>query len=119
MKKTWMILNKSIGKKKNWPEFPEFFNIQNEFFFDKTKISEAFNDYFSKIGLLTSQNVPHTTTDYTSFMPDPIKNSMFIEPITSNSIILATSKLKTKLSSGHDDISSKLLKETIFHIVHR
>ena len=46
------------------------------------------------------------------------KTSMFIEPITSNSIILATCKLKTKLSSGHDDISSKLLKETIFHIVH-
>ena len=43
---------------------------------------------------------------------------MFIEPITSNSIILPTCKLKTKLSSGHDDISSKLLKETIFHIVH-
>ena len=76
------------------------------------------NDYFSKIGLLTNHNVPHTTTDYTSFMPDPIKNSMFIEPITSNSIILATCKLKTKLSSGHDGIFSKLLKETIFHIVH-
>ena len=75
MKKTWMILNKSIGKKKNRPEFPDFFNIQNENISDKTKISEAFNDYFSKIGLLTSQNDPHTT-DYTSFMPDPIKKTV-------------------------------------------
>ena len=54
-----IILNKSIGKKKNRPEFPDFFNIQNEKISDKTKISEAFNDYFSKIGLLTGQNVPH------------------------------------------------------------
>ena len=87
-------------------------------YYNAMRISRlAFNDYFSKIGLFTSQNVPHTTTDYSSFMPDPIKNSMFIEPIASNYIMPATCKLKTKLSSGHDDIYSKLLKEKIFHIV--
>ena len=41
---------------------------------------------------------------------------MFLEPIETIHIIEATNKLKPKLSTGHDDISTKLLKETIDNI---
>ena len=43
-------------------------------------------------------------------------NSMFIDPVTPADILNATRKLKSKYSSGHDEISSKLLKDTIHNI---
>ena len=47
---------------------------------------------------------------------DPHMNSMFIDPVTPADILNATRKLKSKYSSGHDEISSKLLKDTIHNI---
>ena len=38
---------------------------------------------------------------------------MFMDPIDIFNVLDATRKLKTKTSAGHDDISTKLLKETI------
>ena len=65
------------------------------------------HECFDVMTIRTLLVMTHSTTDYTSFMLDPITNSMFIEPVTSNSIIAATCKLITKSSCGHDDISSK------------
>ena len=42
-----------------------------------------------------------------------IGDSIYIEPITTSTVISTAGKLKPKLSSGHDGISSTLLKETI------
>ena len=38
---------------------------------------------------------------------------MYLEPITENTVIQTTQKLKSKLSTGHDAIRTKLLKEII------
>ena len=38
---------------------------------------------------------------------------MFIEPVTQTDTINSCRKLKSKTSTGHDKISTKLLKETI------
>ena len=42
---------------------------------------------------------------------------MFLEPVTQSLVINTTAKLKPKVSSGHDEISTKLLKETITNII--
>ena len=113
MKKMWQILNKAIGKHNNKSTFPSTFTINNKEVSDKTKIAEEFNKYFSEIGLKTGQNVPASPHTYTHYLPEPVVNSMYLEPITEITVIQTTQKLKSKLSSGHDDISTKLLKETI------
>ena len=46
-------------------------------------------------------------------MPNKLKNNMYLEPIESQVELEAAIKLKAKLSSGHDNISTKLIKETI------
>ena len=38
---------------------------------------------------------------------------MFLEPVSELTVIETSKKLKSKSSSGHDEISSNLLKETI------
>ena len=85
---------------------------------DKLEIANAFNKYFSKIGATTAQNVPQTNTKYGDYLNEPNLNSIFLEPIESTQIINIVNKLKPKLSSGHDEISTKLLKSTIQNIIH-
>jgi len=43
---------------------------------------------------------------------------MFLEPVESEKVIEITKKLKPKLSNGYDNISTKLLNDTI-HNIHK
>ncbi len=84
---------------------------------DKREIAEGFNNFFSSIGAQTSHNVPAPKKCFTSYMPRPLNHSMFMPYITPEEIITASNKLKPKTSSGHDGISSKLMKETLVKII--
>ena len=55
----------------------------------------------------------HPTNISPTICPINLKNNMYLEPIESQVVLEAAIKLKTKLSSGHDNISTKLIKETI------
>ena len=79
------------------------------------QIAEGFNNFFSKIGLQTSQNVPTSNKCFSSFMPQPLEHSIFLDPIAPSEILNFAQQLKPKLSSGHDNISTKLLKELIIY----
>ena len=117
VKNTWKILKDAIGKHNDKSGFPQEFTINNAQVSDKSQIAESFNKYFSKIGLETSNNVPATNNNYTDYLPNPLPHSMFLEPIEPSLIIETTNKLKTKSSSGHDEISTRILKETIHSII--
>ena len=117
MKKKWSILRNIIGKQNDKSNFPPEFTIDGQLITNKSNIANAFNDYFSKIGLETSENVPSTSTNYTEYLPNPILHSMFIDPVTSSDVTYTVTKLKSKMSYGHDEISTKLLKQTITNII--
>ena len=67
----------------------------------------------------TSRNVAPADKSFRDYMPRPILNSIFIEPVSTSDVISVANKLKPKTtcSSGHDDISTKLLKLTLNKIV--
>ena len=117
IKKTWASLNKAIGREKDKAKFPDIFQINNQHETDKTKIAEGFNKYFSDIGLTTSQNVAVSPHNFTHYLPNAVPHSMYIEPVTPSMVLNVTLKLKSKLSCGHDEISYKLLKQTIINII--
>lgn len=116
IKQTWKILKDLIGRKNDKSNFPQEFLIKGESVTDKSTIAESFNDYFSRIGLETGQNVPVTDAKYIDFLPDPFPRSIFIDPVAPSDITNTVRKLKSKSSFGHDEISTKLLKETINNI---
>ena len=117
MKRTWWILKEVIGKKNDKSAFPQTFCINNKSVADTSEIAEGFNNYFSQIGLETGRNLPSTKNKYSDFLPNNQNSrSMFIEPVTQTDTINSCRKLKSKTSTGHDEISTKLLKETI-HII--
>ena len=67
MKKTWTVLNEVIGRKNDKSNFAQEFIIGGNSVKNKTIIAESFNDYFSKIGHETGQNVPSTDVNYSDF----------------------------------------------------
>ena len=116
MKKTWTVLNEVIGRKNDKSNFPREFIIDGNSVSDKPIIAETFNDYFSKIGYETGQNVPTTDVNYSDFSSDQYSHSIFIDPVVPSDITNTAHKLKSKSSFGHDEISTKLLKQTINNI---
>ena len=116
MKKTWTVLNEIIGRKNDKSNFAQEFIIGGNSVKDKTIIAESFNDYFSKIGHETGQNVPSTDVNYSYFLSNQHPYSMFIDPVVPCDITNTAHKLKSNSSFGHDEISTKLLKQTINNI---
>ena len=110
MKQTCSTLKEAIGKQNNKLNFPQSFNIDNTNVSNRSEIAEQFNKYFSKIGASTANNVPKTSKKYTDYIQNPSLNSMLLEQIDQQHIIDAANKLKPKTSSGHDDMSTKLMK---------
>jgi len=117
IKKTWSILKQALGKCNDKSNYPNIFKINNDTVTDRYKAAKGFNDFFSNVGHQTSHNVPKTDKSFSSFMPPPLPDSMFIEPVTPTEVLNIANKLKSKSSYGHDNISSKLLKETILYII--
>jgi hypothetical protein len=112
----WTILKQAIGKQRNKSNFPSTFTINNKQVSVKSEITESFNNYFSNIGIATSQNIPKSKQSYTNYLNRSIGiyNSILIEPVDSSYIIETANP---KLSSGHDEISTKFLKETLSEII--
>jgi len=92
---------------------PLSFSINGQTVTNKLEAAGGLNDYFSKIGEITSQNVPTTKRNFQDDMPNPVLHSMFLEPVIPSTIIETTHKLKSKSSFGHDGISSEILKHSI------
>ena len=72
-----------ITQKSNWEIqrqicIPQTFKINNQDMYDKKDISVGFNNFFSKISIQTSQNVPHTNKDCQSYMPSSQQHSIFL-----------------------------------------
>jgi hypothetical protein len=50
-------------------------------------------------------------------MPRLVLNNMFIVPVLPSDFLAVANKLNPKSSCGHDDISTKLLKQTLDYII--
>ena len=87
------------------------FRSGNDVMKDPKTISNMFCKYFSEIGPTFAERIPAPEKSYDHYMKHPISNQSFFmsptDPIEITHIIMS---LKPKNSSGHDGISSKLLK---------
>ena len=116
IKQTWNTIKRLIGKTNDKSGFPNSFKINNTRVTDRLETAEAFNNFFSKIGMQTNKNVPNVNKNYKSYMPSTTLHSFFLDPVSPSDVVDITKKLKSKVSFGHDCISTKLLKATINEI---
>ncbi|KAK2148349.1 hypothetical protein LSH36_501g02010 [Paralvinella palmiformis] len=68
MKNIWTILKKAIGKQRNKLNISSTFPINNKQVSEKSEITDSFNNYFSNIGIVTSQNVPKAKQTNMSYL---------------------------------------------------
>ena len=107
---TWKVLNEVIGKRKSTTNCM-IFNIKNAPSNDKQLISNSFCDYFTNLGQKCASKIKTATTPFSNFLKGNHSNSLFLNPTTPEDIVAIICSLKSKRSSGHDGISSKLVKD--------
>ena len=107
---TWQVLNDITGKR-NKSELCDTFNINSIPTNDANTISNAFCNYFTNIGQQCASTIGQATTRSSNYLEGNYQNSLFMIPTTPGDIIAIISSFKSKTSSGHDGVSSKLVKD--------
>ena len=113
IRKTWSIMKTIISKNNDKSNICYTFNIENTDVMDPSEIANSFCDYFTKIGKQLSDNIPTPKFKFNEYMkqnPLNITNSIFFSPTDTQEISKLITSLKAKKSSGHDALSSWLLK---------
>ena len=118
MKSTWKNINNLLNRQNDKSNFPEFFlDNNNTHITNPQNIANKFNDFYVNLGPQLAQNIPTTQTPTESTTYNNYPHSFFFTPVTPIEILKIVQNLKPKTSSGFDNISPKLLKQTILQIV--
>jgi len=64
-----------------------------------------------------SENVPNSNEHFTDYLIINQSSSMFLEPVDGLQMIEIVNKFKPKMSSGHDEIPTKIIKHSILGII--
>ena len=77
---------------------------------------EILNNYFVNIGNMLSQSFP-SDDNYKKYLGQSNINSIYFNEVSTSEILHATVLLKTKSSSGHDTIPTRVIVSTIGSII--
>ena len=123
IKGTWAILREVISKTKTKVTPPNYLTVVNENNFstlleNNEIIAEHFNNYFATVGLRTSESISDLhTCDPLDFMSSiSVIDSLFLSPTSIQEIINISMSIKSKSSTGYDNLSNKLVKSIITNI---
>ena len=119
IKRTWKKINELLNKCKNKKEFPEYFLINNDKVKDKNLIANGFNKFFANIGPdLSSKITTNSNNTIKTYMTKRIACSFKFSTVNTDDVIKIGMKLKTKTSTGYDNMSTSLLKKILPLIIH-
>ena len=110
IKKTWRSINEILLKTKKAHDFPSYLMVDDEKIENSLEIAIKFNDFFVNIGPALSEKIKSPNKSFDSFLKKQITCTFHFDTLTPNDVLKAIQKLKPKSSTGHDGISTKLLK---------
>ena len=110
IRKTWGVINALIGRSNDKSSISETFKINNQDTTDHKDIAEGFCDFFTNIGTEFANKIPSAKFKYDYYMRRRNQSSIFMAPTDHYEITKIITSLKSKNSSGHDNINSKFLK---------
>ena len=111
-KKLWQVNNQTIGKQKHGGSIIPYISIEGIKIYDPKKISNAFGSFYAKLGSDLAKKIQSERTskdEYINMIPRNL-NSLALRQTTEKEIRTLISQLPNKSSSGHNQISNKLLK---------
>ena len=116
-KRTWKIIRQLITKNKGISAIPSTFSVNGRLTRDNREIAEGFNSFFSNVAHNIINDLPKAATDSSEghhrYLKNKNNNNFFMCPVNTEDVIESAKSLKSKLSSGHDNISNKIMKESI------
>ena len=119
MKTTWKNINYLLNRQNDKSNFPDFFlDSNNSHITNHESIANGFNNFYVNLGPQLAQNIPAHQLPIDSTTNNNNPHSFFFTPVTPIEILKIVHNLRPKTSCGFDNISPKLLKQTILHIVH-
>ena len=112
IRKTWDTLKDIICENKMKSEYPRFFTDKGQQITEDKNIADKFNEYFTKIGpsLGNSIDIADKAT-FDTYLKKPNSSSFQLQYTDAPSVQKIINNLKPKSSAGHDNISSKLLRQ--------
>ena len=84
---------------------------------NKKEIANKFNEFFARVGDEISSNVPESEQNCTNYLSAPNPQSMYLDPTSPFDIINITSKIKARNSQDTNDMSTKIMKNSIENVV--
>ena len=111
---TWKIINELIGTKKK--SQVNSISENNQIITNPKDIASAFNSYFVNAGPNLARKINCKDKHFSDFLHSPSDTSIFFTPTDTHEIIEIVKSLKNSNSSGHDEITTKLLKQIIIDI---
>ena len=111
-KQLWHTIKNIIKKTKNKSCIIDHIKVDNIVLNDASEISNAFGKYFAAIGLSTSTKSGNSKTSINEYLDKiPFQDkSVFLAPCSKSEIKKLITDLPNKSSSGHDNVTNKLLK---------
>ena len=110
IKKTWQTINNILNKNRKLHNFPTFFVDNGIHINEKILIAEKFNDFFVKVGPKLAVDIPDPVRPYTSYLTTNTNARLKFKEVNEDEVGKIFDKIKQKNSSGHDQISTSLLK---------
>ena len=113
IRKTFKVINQIIGKTNNKSSIAQTFKVNDTDITDPQKIAQQFCHFFTNIGPKYANDIPpsiNTSDHYLKLNSHPNINTIFLAPTDPDEISKILKTMKSKTSSGHDNINSKLLK---------
>ena len=112
IRQTWKTIKTIINKTKQKEDFPKHFLVNNQSISNPVDIANKFNEYFVQIGP-TLANCIDTSGKalFNTYLKNKSTHSFKFNYTSPSEIHKLIKKLPPKTSSGHDNLSLKLLKE--------
>ena len=111
IRKTWATINELITKKSKNSDFPAHFFSNDRIITGDQDIANCFNNFFTNFGPNLAKEIPTPPNKaYTDFLRERITFSFQFSTVSTDHLLKIITKLKPKTSSGHDKISTILLK---------
>ena len=116
MKKTWNSINDVLGNKKLNVIPNEMYSGKNKYS-SREQIVQEFNSYFTNVGQKLSDSIPHVPNSFKKYLGSDYVNTLFLKPTTVYELTKLCTSLDPLKACGCDDISPRVVKETIFYFV--
>ena len=108
--KLWQVMNEIIRKNNDKTVITNEFLIDGQLITDPNDIANGFCKYFSNIGAELAQRHPSHSRSHKSYLGPSQESSFFVSPTDKYEVAKIIRNLKSKNSTGFDNISNKTIK---------